>query len=75
MTVTDVQPFELTADQVASFAADGFVIIDRLISPDLARAALDRYEAVTSQAVENLRAAGNGSVISFRRELRAAHAS
>jgi hypothetical protein len=38
-------------------------------------AALDRYEAVTSQAVENLRAAGNGSVISFRRELRDAHAS
>jgi len=34
---------------------------------------LDRYEAVTSQAVENLRTAG--SVISFRRELRDAHAS
>jgi|GEM_PF-2115538 len=45
--------------------------------PDTAQcyAALDRYEAVTSQAVENLRMAGNGSVISFRHELRDAHAS
>jgi hypothetical protein len=33
-------------------------------------AVLDRYEAVTSEAVETLRAKNNGSVISFRRELR-----
>jgi hypothetical protein len=44
MTVTEIQPFELTDDQVATFAEDGFVIIDRIISPELAKAALDRYE-------------------------------
>jgi hypothetical protein len=38
-------------------------------------AALDRYDAVTSEAVETLCAAHNGSVVSFRRELRDAHAS
>ncbi|HWF63854.1 MAG TPA: hypothetical protein VN685_04505 [Rhizomicrobium sp.] len=38
-------------------------------------AALDRYDAVTCAAVENLRAANNDSIISFRRELRDAHAS
>jgi hypothetical protein len=44
MTVTDIGPFELTDEQVARFAEDGFVIIDRIISPELAKAALDRYE-------------------------------
>jgi hypothetical protein len=38
-------------------------------------AALDRYDAVTCAAVENLRAAHHGSVINFPRELRDAHAS
>lgn len=42
-------------------------------------AALDSYDAVTPEAVEDLRAANTGNVIalnsSFRRELRAAHAS
>jgi hypothetical protein len=36
---------------------------------------LDRYEAVTSEAVEILRAKNNGVVVNFRRELRDAHAS
>jgi hypothetical protein len=43
LTVADVQPFELTDAQVATFATDGFVIIDRIISPDLAARALERY--------------------------------
>jgi hypothetical protein len=51
------------------------MLTDRKTDTAQCYAALDRYEAVTSQAVENLRAAGNGSVISFRRELRDAHAS
>jgi hypothetical protein len=38
-------------------------------------AALDRYDAVTSGAVEDLRATNNNSVVSFRRELRDARAS
>ena len=51
------------------------MLTDRKTDTAQCYAALDRYEAVTSQAVENLRMAGNGSVISFQRELRDAHAS
>jgi hypothetical protein len=51
------------------------MLTDRRTDSAQCYAALDRYEAVTSQAVENLRATHNGSVVSFRRELRAAHAS
>lgn len=36
--------FELSDEQAACFADDGFVIVDRIIDPDLARRALDRYE-------------------------------
>jgi hypothetical protein len=38
-------------------------------------ATLDRYDAVTSEAVEILRARNNGVVVSFRRELRDVRAS
>ncbi|HEY5085038.1 MAG TPA: hypothetical protein VII48_10970 [Rhizomicrobium sp.] len=51
------------------------MLTDRKTDTAQCYAALDRYEAVTSQAVENLRATNNGSVVSFRRELRDAHAS
>jgi hypothetical protein len=36
--------FELTDAQRTAFATDGFVIVDRLVDPDLARRALDRYD-------------------------------
>ncbi|HXR94560.1 MAG TPA: hypothetical protein VN718_01700 [Rhizomicrobium sp.] len=38
-------------------------------------AALDRYDAVTAEAMDELSAAHKGSVVSFRREPRDAHAS
>jgi len=37
-------PFELTGDQVSTFQADGFVIVERIIGPDVVEAARDRYE-------------------------------
>ena len=51
------------------------MLTDRKTDTAQCYAALDRYEAVTSQAVENLRAKNNGRVISFRRELRDVRAS
>ena len=36
--------FELTDAQVDTFARDGFVVVDQIIDPELARRALDRYE-------------------------------
>lgn len=51
------------------------MLTDRKTDTAQCYAALDRYETVASQAVENLRATNSGSVISFRRELRDAHAS
>ena len=51
------------------------MLTDRKTDAAQCYAALDRYEAVTSQAVENLRAKNNGRVISFRRELRDVRAS
>jgi phytanoyl-CoA hydroxylase len=44
MTSPGIEEFELTDDHVESFHRDGFVIVDRLIDPDLARQALERYE-------------------------------
>jgi hypothetical protein len=38
-------------------------------------AALDRYDAVTCAAVEDLRATNNNSVVSFRREPRGVRVS
>ena len=38
--------FELNDAEVDTFARDGFVVIDRLIDPELARRALARYEAL-----------------------------
>ncbi len=43
-TPTGTQSFELTDDQVDAFARDGFVVVENLIDPALARRALDRYE-------------------------------
>ena len=51
------------------------MLTDRKTDTAQCYAALDRYDAVTSEAVETLRAKNNGIVVSFRRELRAAHAS
>lgn len=36
--------FELTDRQIADFHADGFVVVDRIVDPELARRALDRFE-------------------------------
>ncbi len=43
-TQTGTQSFALTDEQVDTFARDGFVIVENLIDPALARRALDRYE-------------------------------
>jgi len=43
-TPTGAQSFELTHDQVESFTRDGFVVVQNLIDPALARRALDRYD-------------------------------
>jgi len=48
MPLTDRWQFELTDDQITTFAQDGFVVVDRLIDPDLARRALERYEDLFS---------------------------
>ncbi len=46
--MSDDRQFELTDEQIATFAKDGFVIVDQLIDPDLARRALERYEELFS---------------------------
>ena len=43
-TQTGTQSFALKDEQVDTFARDGFVIVENLIDPALARRALDRYE-------------------------------
>jgi Phytanoyl-CoA dioxygenase (PhyH) len=52
MTVTNQTTLRLSDAQVEAFHADGFVIVDRIIPPELARAALDRYEALFSGSFE-----------------------
>ena len=44
--------FELTDDQAETFARDGFVVVERLIDPALARRALERYEDLFSGRFE-----------------------
>ncbi|HEX4118571.1 MAG TPA: hypothetical protein VHX99_07195 [Rhizomicrobium sp.] len=46
------------------------MLTDRKTDAAQCYAVLDRYEAVTSEAVETLRAKNNSVVVSFRRELR-----
>jgi phytanoyl-CoA hydroxylase len=44
--------FALTDDQVAAYQRDGFVIVENIIDPVLARAALSRYELMFSGTFE-----------------------
>ncbi|WP_064742900.1 phytanoyl-CoA dioxygenase family protein [Pseudonocardia spinosispora] len=44
--------FELTDEQIASFHEDGFVIVDRIVDPGLASAALARFEPMFSGTFE-----------------------
>ncbi len=44
--------FVLTDDQADAFARDGFVVVERLIDPALARRALERYEDLFSGRFE-----------------------
>jgi phytanoyl-CoA hydroxylase len=44
MAATGCPPFELTEEAKQRFGQDGFVIVDRIIDPALARALADRYE-------------------------------
>jgi ectoine hydroxylase-related dioxygenase (phytanoyl-CoA dioxygenase family) len=44
MSLTDSPPFQLTDEQVKTFHTDGFVVVDRIVDPELARTARDRYE-------------------------------
>jgi phytanoyl-CoA hydroxylase len=46
VALTESPPFELTKEQMQSFQADGFVIVDRIIDPSLATSVLARYEAL-----------------------------
>ncbi len=43
-TLTAAFEFELTEEQVETFARDGFVVVERLVDPESARRALARYE-------------------------------
>jgi phytanoyl-CoA hydroxylase len=44
VALTETEPLEFSEEQTARFQADGFLIVDRIIDPALAVAALDRYE-------------------------------
>ncbi len=44
--------FRLSHDEVETFDRDGFVIVENLIDPDLARCALDRYEDLFAGSFE-----------------------
>jgi len=44
--VTMSRPFELTDEQAESFATNGFVVVDRIVDPELAARALSRYDGL-----------------------------
>jgi phytanoyl-CoA hydroxylase len=50
--MTESTPFALTEEQAATFASDGFVVVDRIIDPALAARAVSRYEDLFSGQFE-----------------------